>query len=152
MKNSNYLKFALMMILSFLIMYAIMFANVVELNHIILSTTRTYMAILMICPMMIVMLLFMWKMYENKKLNLAIMVFASLLFISTLFALRNQSFINDISYMKAMIPHHSSAILTSENTSFEDDQTQQLANEIIAAQKKEIDLMKEYIDRIENKQ
>ncbi|MCB9256783.1 MAG: DUF305 domain-containing protein [Chitinophagales bacterium] len=151
MKNSNYIKFALMMILSFVIMYAIMFTNVVELNHIMLSTTRTYMAILMICPMTIIMLLFMWKMYENKKLNVAIMGFATLLFFSTLFALRNQSFINDISYMKAMIPHHSSAILTSENTNFEDDQTQQLANDIIAAQKNEIDLMEEYINRIQNK-
>lgn len=140
-----------MMILSFVIMYAIMFTNVVELNHIMLSTTRTYMAILMICPMTIIMLLFMWKMYENKKLNVAIMGFATLLFFSTLFALRNQSFINDISYMKAMIPHHSSAILTSENTNFEDDQTQQLANDIIAAQKNEIDLMEEYINRIQNK-
>lgn len=140
------------MLLSFLIMYAIMFTNVVALNHIMLSTTRTYMAILMICPMAISMLLFMWKMYDNKKLNVAIIVFATLLFFSTFFALRDQYFINDVSYMKAMIPHHSSAILTSENTNFEDDKTQQLANDIIAAQKKEIDLMLAYINRIENQQ
>lgn len=152
MKYSNYIKFALMMLLSFLIMYAIMFTNVVALNHIMLSTTRTYMAILMICPMAISMLLFMWKMYDNKKLNVAIIVFATLLFFSTFFALRDQYFINDVSYMKAMIPHHSSAILTSENTNFEDDKTQQLANDIIAAQKKEIDLMLAYINRIENQQ
>ena len=151
MKNSNYLKFALMMATSFLIMYAIMFTNVAEFDHIMLSTTRTYMTILMMCPMVIVMLLFMWKMYANKKLNIAIISLAILLFFSTLYALRNQVFIDDIKYMKAIIPHHSSAILTSKNASFKDAETQKLADEIIAAQKKEIALMKAYIKRINNK-
>lgn len=148
MNNSNYLKFALMLSTSFLIMYAIMFTNVAEFDHVMLSTTRTYMTILMMCPMVIVMLLFMWKMYENKRLNILIIASATLIFFSTLFGLRNQVFIDDVKYMKAMIPHHSSAILTSKNANFKDAETQKLANEIIAAQKKEIALMKAYIDRI----
>lgn len=149
-ENSNYRKLALMMIVSFILMYIIMFLNIFQLSHARFSLTRTYMALLMVAPMAISMLLFMWKMYDNKKLNYTIIGTATIVFILSLWGLRSQKFVNDIQWMKAMIPHHSSAILTSSYANFEDPEVQKLANKIIKAQKEEINEMNELIEKLEN--
>ena len=150
-KHNPYLKFALIMAVSFIIMYWVMFLNVAEFNHVINSITRVYMTTLMIATMAVSMLLFMWKMYPNKKLNYSIIAFSTITFFGTLFLLRTQTPISDVQWMKAMIPHHSSAIMTSSNATFKDPEVQKLANDIIEAQEKEIKQMKEMINRLENK-
>jgi peptidoglycan/LPS O-acetylase OafA/YrhL len=150
-KKNTYPKFAVIMAVSFVIMYLIMFLNLAEFNHVYNSITRIYMTTLMIASMAISMLLFMWKMYPNKKLNYSIIVFSTITFLGTLLLLRTQTPISDIQWMKAMIPHHSSAIMTSSNASFKDPEVQKLANDIIEAQEKEIKQMKEMINRLENK-
>lgn len=91
----------------------------------------------------------MWKMYPNRKINFGIIAFAAISFLGTLFLLRTQTPITDIQYMKAMIPHHSSAIMTSSNVDFKDAELKKLAEDIIKAQEKEIMQMKEMIDRLE---
>lgn len=149
-KNKNYKKFGIMMFTSFVIMYAVMFLNADQLDHIMLSNTRTYMTILMIAPMAVSMLLFMQSMYQNKKLNAIILVSAVVIFFGTFAMLRNQTFIKDVQYMKAMIPHHSSAIMVSQKATFEDPELKKLAEEIIEAQKREIAQMKKIIYRLEN--
>ena len=138
------------MLVSFIMMYAIMFLNVFQLDHVKLSTTRTYMTLLMVAPMAIAMLLFMWKMYTNVKTNYAIIAVSILVFVFSLFGLRTQTPISDVQWMKAMIPHHSSAILTSSNANFEDAEVQKLANDIIIAQEKEIENMEAMIKRLQN--
>ncbi len=148
--KNTYLKFALIMAVSFVIMYLIMFLNVAEFNHVYNSLTRFYMTTLMIAAMAISMLLFMWKMYPNHKINFGIIAFATISFLGTLYLLRTQTPINDIQYMKAMIPHHSSAIMTSSNVEFKDEEVKKLADDIIIAQEKEIKQMKEMINRLEN--
>ncbi len=145
-----YFKFSLMLLLSFVQMYAVMFLNVAQWDHVMLSATRTYMTLLMIAPMAIVMLLFMWKMYKNKSLNILILIVSTIVFAATLGMLRTQTPIKDVQYMKAMIPHHSSAIMVSEAATFEDPETAQLAKDIIEAQKREIAQMKEMISRLED--
>ncbi len=150
MKKASYQKFALMMTISFVIMYAVMFMNVAEFDHIMLSTTRTYMTLLMVAPMAISMMLFMSAMYENKKANMAIIFGAILVFTGSLYGLRQQVFISDVEYMKAMIPHHSSAIMVSQQATFNDPETKQLSQSIIEAQKREIAQMKQIIARLEN--
>ncbi|WP_339717750.1 DUF305 domain-containing protein [Cyclobacterium amurskyense] len=149
MKSNNYLKFSAMMAVSFVIMYAVMFLNADLFDHVMLSTTRTYMTILMVAPMAVSMLLFMWGMYENKKVNFMILGTAVILFIATLTMLRNQTLIADVQWMKAMIPHHSSAIMVSQKAHLKDPEAQQLAKDIIEAQKKEIAQMKAMIKRLE---
>lgn len=148
-KSSPYIKFLFMMLVSFMMMYGIMFLNVAEIDHILLSTTRTYMSLLMVAPMAISMMLFMWGMYENKRLNTVIILGASIVFIVVLTALRTQTPIKDVQYMKAMIPHHSSAIMVSENATFEDPETAELAKQIIETQEREIAQMKRIIERLE---
>lgn len=142
MVNMSYKKFALIMFISFICMYGVMFLNIVELNHFYISATRIYMAILMVSVMAVVMILMMGKMYPDKKMNVGIVITGIVIFTLTLAALRTQTPIGDIQYMKAMIPHHSSAIMTSENADIKDPEVRKLADGIIESQKKEIAEMK----------
>ncbi|MCM4161021.1 DUF305 domain-containing protein [Antarcticibacterium flavum] len=146
---NNYLKFGLMMLTSFIIMYAVMFFNVDVFGHVMLSTMRTYMTILMIAPMAITMMLYMWGMYKNKKTNYVIIGVAAVVFVVTFYMMRAQTGIGDVQYMKGMIPHHSSAILTSQEANIQDPEVKKLAEEIIKAQKEEIAQMKALIERLE---
>jgi peptidoglycan/LPS O-acetylase OafA/YrhL len=147
---NKYVKFGLMLLVSFVLMYAIMFLNADVFDHVMLSNTRTYMSLLMVAPMAISMLLFMWKMYDNKKLNYLILATATGAFFLTLYLLRQQVFISDVQWMKAMIPHHSSAIMVSQKADLKDPEAIQLAKEIIEAQKREIAQMEEMLRRIED--
>ncbi len=146
---NHYLKFGLMMATSFVIMYGIMFLNVDVFDHVYLSPTRTYMTFLMIAPMAIVMLLFMWGMYKNKAINYGIIAASVLTFVLCFSGLREQTFISDVQWMKAMIPHHSSAIMVSEEAHLTDPEAQKLAREIIIAQKEEIAEMERMIARLQ---
>lgn len=145
-----YLRFAMMMALSFLIMYSVMFLNVAAWDHVMLSYTRTYMSLLMVLPMAVVMMGLMWGMYKNKALNIAIVAGSVIAFAVVLFLLRTQTPIRDVAWMNAMIPHHSSAIMVSENAQFEDPEAKQLAKEIIGSQKREIAEMKKMLFRLES--
>ncbi len=144
---NNYHKLLIMLAVSFLVMYVVMFLNIVDLGHIYFSMTRVYMALLMVCPMALMMLFLMGRMYGNKKLNSAIIVVAVVVFIIALTFLRTQTFVDDSQYMKAMIPHHSSAIMTSENADIEDAEVKELAEQIIITQKEEIKIMKELLNQ-----
>lgn len=126
-----------------------MFLNITQLDYFYVSTNRLYMALLMICPMAVVMMVLMGKMYPNKKLNKGIIISAVIVFIIVLVGLRTQTPIGDVQYMKAMIPHHSSAILTSENANIKDPEVRKLADGIIETQKKEIAEMRALIQKLE---
>lgn len=149
MKTGNYRKLFFILMISFIVMYAVMFLNVSQPDHIYLSMTRFYMTLLMTLPMAILMLLLMPKMYANKRLNLIIILACVAVFGITLTFLRKQTFIQDQQYMKGMISHHSSAILTSEKADIKDAEVRRLADQIIESQKKEIKQMKEMLDRME---
>lgn len=149
---NHYLRFGLMMATSFVIMYAVMFLNVDVFRDVMLSPTRTYMTFLMIAPMAIVMMAFMWGMYKKKVWNYIIMGVAVLTFVLCYAGLREQTFISDVQWMKAMIPHHSSAIMVSEKAHLKDPEAIKLAEEIIEAQEKEIAEMRRMIYRLENQE
>ncbi len=144
-----YFKFAVMLVTSFVIMYAVMYLNADRLEHVYLAPTRTYMTFLMIAPMAFTMLLFMWGMYKNKTYNYLILGVSVLVFGLSYAGLRQQTFVGDVQWMKAMIPHHSSAIMVSESAHLEDPEVRKLAQDIIAAQEREIAQMKAMIDRLE---
>lgn len=143
-----YRKLSIMLLISFVLMYAVMFLNMDRLEHYHNSVTRAYMAVLMVAPMALVMLLMMGKMYPNKKLNRVIMVAAVLVFSLFLIGLRTQTPVNDLQYMKAMIPHHSSAIMTSKHANISDPEVRALADSIIASQEREIRQMEAILHRM----
>lgn len=148
--HMTYRKFAIMLIISFLIMYMVMFLNIDSLSHYYTSINRIYMALLMVAPMAVVMMTMMGKMYPSRKTNMAIIIGALVVFVVVLAALRTQTPINDVQYMKAMIPHHSSAILNSKEANLTDPQVKELARQIIESQEKEIAEMKSMLERLEH--
>lgn len=152
-KNSEnrkaYGRFGWMMLTSFVAMYLLMFINMEQAAHFQFTLTRIYMAVSMIAAMAVIMLLFMPGMYRDKKLNAAILTASAVVFFGFLAMLRNQVFISDIQWMRGMIPHHSSAIMTSEQANLRDAGVKELSREIIAAQKREIAEMQRMIERLE---
>ena len=148
MKKMSYNKFILMMVISFVIMYSVMFLNVDELNHIYISETRIYMALLMISPMAVVRMAMMGRMYPDKKVNTYIIGGAIVLFGVVFAALRTQTPVGDVQYMKAMIPHHSSAIMVSKHANIQDPEVKKLSEEIIRSQEEEIAQMKAILQRM----
>lgn len=149
MDKMSYGKFAVMMLLGFFIMYIVMFLNLADIDHYQTSLTRIYMTLLMVSPMAFYMMAMMWNMYPSKKTNFAILAGSAVVFSVTLWALRAQQPIGDLQYMKAMIPHHSSAILTSKQATINDPEVKKLSLEIIKAQEKEIAEMKKLISKLE---
>lgn len=149
MKNS-YRRFGAMIGVSTAVMLILMYLNTYQVDHIWWSETRFYMALIMGASMAIVMLSFMLNMYTRRNANMAIYFGAVVVFIAALYLVRSQDTVQDVSWMKAMIPHHSIAILTSERAKIEDPRVRQLADEIIAAQRREIDEMKMLIKDLES--
>ena len=148
---NKYLRFGLMILTSTLTMFGLMYLNTYALDHLFFSETRTYMALLMGAVMAVIMLSFMLYMYENKRINLGIYAASTLVFVLSLWLVRSQSTVGDMSWMRAMIPHHSIAILTSERANLSDPRVQELANEIIEAQRREIEDMKRLIEELESR-
>ncbi|HKJ47910.1 MAG TPA: DUF305 domain-containing protein [Christiangramia sp.] len=151
--GNNYNRFFLMLGLSFIAMYITMYFNTYEIDHVYFSLTRFYMTCLGISTMAVIMLSLMLKMYRNKKKNIAIYVGSLVLFLGALGLVRAQApIVDDVLYMKAMIPHHSIAILTSKRAEIDDPEVKELAEGIIKAQEKEIAEMKKLINKLEKEQ
>jgi hypothetical protein len=144
-----YRKLYLMLGISFVVMYIVMYLNVWELDHAYLNITRAYMALLMVTPMAILMVVMMPKMLPDKRKNAVIATSAAIVFVLSLVLLRFQTLIGDVQYMRAMIPHHSSAILTSQRATLNDPDVKELSRKIIEAQEREISEMKALIERLE---
>jgi len=145
----TYRRFAAMIAVSTVIMYGLMYLNTYQWSHVHFSETRLYMALIMGATMAVVMLGFMWSMYKERAVNLAIVGGAVIVFAGSLWLVRSQATVGDVSYVRAMIPHHSIAILTSERANIEDPRVRQLADEIIEAQRREIDEMETLIADLE---
>jgi len=145
----NYGRFFAMIATSTVVMFGLMYLNTYALDHIFFSQTRMWMAIYMGAVMAIIMLAFMLGMYSNKRVNLAIFAGAALAFALSLWLVRSQETVDDLAWMRAMIPHHSIAILTSERADISDPRVRALADAIIEAQLSEIAEMKSYIADIE---
>lgn len=148
-KQSNYLKFFAMIGVSMVLMFFLMYLNSYQiLDHAWFSETRLFMTLIMGSVMTAVMLLFMWGMYENKRLNVAILIGAGLMLVLAVWLVRSQLTVTGVDYMEGMIPHHSIAILTSERAGIEDLRVRALADEIMAAQRREIKEMEWLIEDI----
>jgi len=133
------------------IMYGLMYLNTYAWEQVFWSETRAWMALLMGATMAVVMLGFMWSMYPDQTINLGILGGSALVFAASLWLVRSQVTIDDADYMKAMIPHHSIAILTSERAQISDPRVRKLADEIIAAQEREIAEMRYLIWDLERR-
>jgi uncharacterized protein (DUF305 family) len=140
-----YGRFAAMIGASTLVMFGLMYLNTYELDHVFFSETRAYMAVIMGAAMAIVMLAFMAPMMKRRGVNLAIYAASAMALAAALWLVRSQQTVDDVAYMRAMIPHHSIAILTSRRAKITDPRVRKLADGIIEAQVREIGEMKALI-------
>lgn len=145
----SYIRFAAMIATSTLTMFFLMYLNTWELDHVYYSQTRMWMALLMGATMAMIMISFMWGMYANRNANIAILACGVLVFAGSLWLVRSQQYVGDIAYMKAMIPHHSIAVMTSDRAKIRDPGVRKLADDILQAQVREIDEMKILIRKLQ---
>ncbi|HML93021.1 MAG TPA: DUF305 domain-containing protein [Methyloceanibacter sp.] len=148
-----YLRFFGMIATAIIVMFSLTYLESYAIyEHATFSETRTYMAFLMGAAMTIIMLGFMWGMYKNTFANIAIVIGGVVAFAAALYLVRSQVFVDQVSYMRAMIPHHSIAIMTSERSDIRDPRVRKLADEIIEAQRREIAEMKYLIRDLEREE
>ena len=142
----SYLRFAAMIATSIVAMYILMYLNTYSIDHVYWSQTRAWMALYMGAVMALIMLGYMLAMYRNRALNIVIVIVSIVVFSGSLYLLRSQDTVDDVAWMWAMIPHHSIAILTSERARITDPRVRELADGIIATQRREIEEMKALIE------
>ena len=145
----KYSKFGAMIATSTIVMFGLMYLNTYALDHVYFSETRAYMALVMGAAMAVVMLAFMLAMYTDRRINTAIFLGSAAAFAVSLWLVRSQETVDDVSWMRAMIPHHSIAILTSERAHIKDPRVRKLADGIIEAQRREIGEMKSLISELD---
>jgi uncharacterized protein (DUF305 family) len=143
-----YKRFAVMMGLSFILMFGFMYAMVDRLANVYPNLNQAYMAGLMVAPMAILELALMGKMYPNKKWNGIIIGAGALLLLICWFGIREQVGVNDRSFLRAMIPHHAGAVLMCGQAPITDPEVRGLCARIEKSQQEEIAQMKAILQRL----
>jgi len=143
-----YLRFIAMILSSMVVMFSLMYLHTYALDHVRWSETRFFMTLIMGGGMVLVMFSFMRGMYSNRKANIGLVAAGILMVVGATWLVRGQQTVDDIAYMRGMIPHHSIAILTSERAMIEDQRVRALADDIIQAQRREIEEMDWLIEDI----
>ncbi|MGK7869960.1 DUF305 domain-containing protein [Falsiroseomonas sp. E2-1-a20] len=145
----SYLRFGAMILTSTVVMFGLMYLNTYAMDHVTFSETRAWMALVMGGAMAIIMLAFMWGMYRNRAAIIGILVGGALVFAGALWLVRSQATVDEVAWLRAMIPHHSIAILTSERAGLRDPRVRRLADTIIETQRREIEEMRALIAELE---
>ena len=149
MSKTHYRNLFLMIVLSFVSMYVLMYAMVNTFANVYPNFNQFYMAGLMTAPMVILEIVFMGAMYENKKMNRAILGASVIALLGFWMLIRQQTAISDQQFLKSMIPHHAGAVLMCEKAPLQDTQIRQLCRAITSGQQAEIDQMKTKLRELE---
>ncbi|WP_276133080.1 DUF305 domain-containing protein [Polluticoccus soli] len=139
--QTHYPKLALMVVLSFIAMYVLMYAMVDRLDNVLPNINQFYMAGLMTSAMVLIEIVIMSMMYHNRKLNIIIVVLSLLALIGCYAGIRQQIGVSDKQFLKSMIPHHAAAILMCKSADLSDPEIKELCKDIMAGQQKEINQM-----------
>ncbi|MDJ1493504.1 DUF305 domain-containing protein [Cytophagaceae bacterium DM2B3-1] len=99
--------------------------------------------------MAILVLLMVPKTYTSMKMNNIIMGTSGVVFLVSLIFLQNHTFMKDTQYLKAMIPHHSVAIMTSKTVTIKDPRVIKLSQQILHSQEDQLDQMKKLLKEME---
>ena len=148
--QSHYTRLLLMIVVSFIAMYGLMYAMVNSFANVYMNVNQVYMAGLMAAPMGEIELALMGGMYHDKRLNriiIGISIVAMVLFWTLI---RHQTTVSDTQFLRSMIPHHAGAILMCEEAPIRDADIKTLCKEIVAGQRAEIDQMKAKLRALDN--
>jgi uncharacterized protein (DUF305 family) len=148
MGRMHYVHLGIMTLLSFIAMFALMYSMVDRFANVYPNLNQFYMAATMAAPMVIIEVLIMHAMYKDRRLNMIIIGAAVLVLVLSFWAIRAQAGIDDIQFVKSMVPHHSGAILMCEQATITDAELKTLCNEIVKGQQQEIDQMKQILARL----
>jgi uncharacterized protein (DUF305 family) len=149
MHGKHYFYLLIMTVLMFIAMYVLMYAMVDRIANVYPNVNQFYMAGLMTAPMVLIELAIMRAMYANRTLSIAIAAFGLLAFAGFWFAIREQAAVEDVQFLKSMIPHHAGAVLMCEKASIADSEITQLCQQIIQSQQAEINQMKAILLRLQ---
>jgi uncharacterized protein (DUF305 family) len=144
--KDSYKRLGIELALDFVIMYAVMYTMLATLDHFHLNLNTTYMTLMMLAPMALLMLFTMRSMFPARKLNTAISAGAGLVLLASYVGMRTQAGVGDADFLRAMIPHHSGAILMCEEAALDDPRITELCSKIVATQEAEIAQMEEILD------
>lgn len=147
--ENHYPKLLIMAILSFVSMYVLMYSMVNTIGNVFNNFNQFYMAGMMTAPMVVFELLLMGSMYPDKRLNVVILLVSLITLVGFFLFIRQQTAIGDNQFLRAMIPHHSGAILMCEQSSLQDPEIQALCDSIVLSQQGEIDQMKAILQRLD---
>jgi uncharacterized protein (DUF305 family) len=147
MHTGHYPRLAAMTVLSFIAMYALMYAMVDEFASVYANLNQVYMAGLMAAPMVLIELALMGSMYPNRPANVVIIVLGVVALIGFFLAIRQQTAIGDTQFLRSMIPHHSGAILMCQKAPLNDPEIKKLCGNIIESQRSEVALMKDMLQK-----
>ena len=140
--QSHYTRLLLMIALSFIAMYGLMYAMVNSFANVYMSVNQVYMAGLMAAPMGVIELALMGAMYHDKRLNRVIIGVSIVAMVLFWTLIRQQTIVSDTQFLRSMIPHHAGAILMCEEAPIQDADIKALCKDIISGQRAEIDQMK----------
>jgi cation transport ATPase len=147
MKNDNYAKLGISLAVGLALMFVLTMSMIRTIDHFYLNLSNFYMALVMVAPMGIVMLLVMWRMFENTRVNVVLLASLAALF-AVAFALgRTETFVGDEQFLKSMIPHHSRAILVCQESSLTHPEIVELCEQIVQTQREEIAQMEAILER-----
>ena len=149
MNGNRYRRLLIMAILSFISMYILMYAMVNVFGNVFNSLNQFYMAGLMTAPMIVIELLLMGAMYNDRSKNAVIIAASVILGVLFFVFIRQQTAITDTQFLRSMIPHHAGAILMCEQSPISDAEIKELCQSIITSQQSEIDQMKEILERLQ---
>ena len=149
MHSQSYALLAAMTALSFASMYILMYAMVDQLANVYPNINQFYMAGLMTAPMVVIEVLLMGAMYENRAANWTILLGSILAGVVFFSLIRTQTAVTDRQFLKSMISHHAGAVLMCENAPIEDAAIKEFCRKIIAGQQAEIDEMKAKLNGIQ---
>lgn len=120
MTSRPYLMLGLNLVISTIVMYVVMFTMIWSAGDFFNNLNMVYMALTMAMPMGMLMLLMMKTMYPNPQVNRVLYALFALLFVLALWGTRAQALVGDRQFVRAMIPHHSGAILMCHRAALQD--------------------------------
>ena len=143
----HYLRLSLELAIDFAIMYLVMYTMIASLRHLHLNLNNVYMTLMMVAPMALVMLIAMRSMFPRRRTNVALAVAAVVVFAASFVAMRTQAAVGDAEFLRAMIPHHSGAILMCREAQLTDPEIVALCRDIVRSQSDEIARMETILKR-----
>lgn len=145
--RDQYVKLGISLAVSLVVMFVLSMSMVRTIEHFQINPSNFYMALIMVAAMGVVMLIVMWAMFKDKRLNYVLLAGFVTLFVAAFWMGRSEAFVGDEGFLRSMIPHHSRAILVCQESDLTDPEVIELCEQIVSSQQQEITQMQNILER-----